>query len=82
MAIPKSEAARTFTEQQRLEFVALENKIDEKIRSDYKGSGITVSLSRYPNEKVRAAIIEKYREVGWQVRFEDDQREGTSVFLY
>lgn len=81
MAIQKSEATRTFTEECRSEFQDLERQIDEEIRIRYMGHGMTIHLRKFPNEKVLKALEEVYKGAGWEVFFRDDKREGASITL-
>jgi len=81
MAIPKNEATRTFTAECKSEFELLERKIDEEIRLNYVGHGMTIYLDKLPNGKVRTARIEVYRKAGWEISFHDNQQEGASVAL-
>jgi len=81
MAIQKSEAMRTLTAECQSEFNLLEKKIDDEIRRYYIGGGVRIDINQLPNEKVQNALEKVYREVGWEMSFYDDQREGAYVFL-
>ena len=52
-------------------------QIIEELESKYDGDSVTFSLKdRELSSKARARVITIFSEVGWNVKFQDTQREG------
>ena len=83
MAISKRELIGFLTEEQDKEVEALENRIDERLKTNYVPDGrvIVDLITNYPNERVRLELEHRYREQGWDITFRSDQRDGSWIEL-
>lgn len=60
----------------------LERKIDEALVRNFKPGdtyGVCITLGVYPGTYLYSAMEEKYRQAGWKVEYESDQRDGDFV---
>ena len=81
MAINKAELSKSFNNQQKKEIDALEAMIDGRLMADYAGSPMNIAIKGLPHAKVQQEIRRRYRQAGWQIKFESDQRDGEWIEL-
>ena len=82
MVIKKEELLKALTEEQRAEAKALEKKIDLALRGDFvEGRNVIVHINGWPHERVRRHLEKLYREAGWKIKFNSEQRDGEWIEL-
>lgn len=81
MALKKGDIMRQLSADHASEVERLEKMIDQKLAEDYAGRRISISLSGFPHERVRQELTRRYKEAGWRIKFDDDQRDGAFVSL-
>lgn len=76
MAITPEQAKKL--NQQDLEQIAqLERTLDEAISKKFGRDGTQVAVSvSYIDERIRRELTRRYAEAGWNVKYQEDQREG------
>jgi len=81
VALKPSDLSR-LTEEEQADLKALETRIDRTLRESAKWSQnkhwISVSNT---TPRIREEIAKIYRDAGWKVRWDDDQRDGMSMIL-
>lgn len=70
MAITPEEAKK-LTREEKSDVRRLELKIDKALKT-----GVRCLDLSFPSEKVKEEIIRLYKEKGWPVEYECDQRDG------
>ena len=82
MAIKKADLADMFTRRQESEIDALEKSIDERLKSEYCGGTVNVSIpDPYPHPRVMKEVNRRFEESGWTFEVKSDQREGSWLEL-
>lgn len=82
MVIKKEELSKGLTEEQRAEAKVLEKKIDLALRAEFvEGRNVIVHIDGWPNERVRRHLENLYKEAGWKIKFDSEQREGEWIEL-
>lgn len=83
MVVRPEELIDNLTPEQEQQVKELEEIIDSVLRKYWTPEGNLnhVSIPFHPEEKVRSALIKLYRNAGWVMKFEDDQRDGNFVVV-
>jgi len=76
MVIKLEEALKKLTNNEQNELISLEKEIDKAITEDFDGNEIYLGDFEYSSERVFQKLKEKYREAGWTLKYESDQRDG------
>lgn len=87
MVVNPKDLLKTITEQEETILVALERRIDEELKRKFNGSNDVCVDTRNLWDQLRPILQNKllnnYREAGWKVQFESDQREDSYLrFTY
>lgn len=71
MAMKRSEAEKLVARRVEWAVEQLEGAIDKALKGHYEGDPVEVPIGKRPSALVAAALVQRFGEAGWELRFED-----------
>ena len=80
MVITTRELKKRQLEFNKKDLARLEKLIDNALKSEYEYSPLYIQV-QYPDLNVFEELKRRYKAAGWNLKVEDDQREGTYIVI-